>query len=149
MKRSPNVVASLTVLIRQWNSRRKILEQYVTSIGEVPRTNVVSHVEPRLFDAKKNTSPTVVFKRMLTASLNFSGKIGAVCVLGREYVVCPERATLSFIITHEGLGSRLVVCSARSALRSFDEDVLTTVERAGHAENIEGSFALIVVTGAS
>jgi hypothetical protein len=53
----------------------------VTSIGEVPCTDVVPHVEARLFDAKKNTSTTVVFKRMLTASLNFSGQVGAVGVL--------------------------------------------------------------------
>ena len=83
----------------------------MTSIGEVSRFDVVLHVDPRLFDTQKNTCPTAVYKRMLTASRDFSGKGLAVRVLGREYVVRPERARLAVICTDEGLGSRLVVSS--------------------------------------
>ena len=86
-----------------------ILEQYVTSIGEVHRFDVVLHVDSRLFDTLKNT--TAVYKRMLTASRDFSCKGLAVRVLGREYVARRERAGEIVICTDEGLGSRLVVSS--------------------------------------
>ena len=62
----------------------------MTSIGEVSGADVVPHVDPRLSDTLEHTSSTAVYKRMLTASLHFSGQGVAVGVLGREHVSRPE-----------------------------------------------------------
>lgn len=100
----------------------------MTSVREVSCANIVSHVEPRLFDTLEDTGPTAVYKRMLAASFDFSCQRVAVCELGGEHVGRAERARLAVIGSDEGLGSSLGVSSTRCAFAVFYEDVVTTCD---------------------